>query len=286
MTVARKIQEFLDARPLAYIKPDDYRGAQQAVLDCDQADVLAHFETRLQDREEEHRAQAIAGLAVLYQTDATETILRWLHDESVVVRWVICGCLHDFGDRRAQAGLLDLLKHDSDPQVRGAAANALGRLGGAEVLPELYRTSQIDREVDQLGYTPAYQAEDAISEILRGWVIRKIHGSPLRNFEEATLLGQLAGRVVVVEGIPFDKQGIITKTARYSRLPSSAFGFGWSTHMDLQTSLVSPFEIDVKYVDPNCMLRRVFIYQHGPLTSETNWSVHTILDPTALYAEV
>ncbi len=46
--------------------------------------------------------------------------------------------------------------------------------------------------------------------------------------------------------------------------------------MDLATSLVAPFEVEVS-VDPRCRLGRTFVFQEIPDDGETNWAVHTIL---------
>ena len=282
MTTAHKIQEFLDARPQYYLQPERFRSARRAVLACDRTEVMACFEARLQDLDDEVRAQAVEGLALLYRTDATDTLLRWLDDESVIVRWVVCGCLHDIGDQRAQPGLLNRLKVDLDPQVRGVAADALGRVGGVEVLPDLYRTWQHDHEEDQQGHSPSSYAAAGIIDLLQRWVVRQLHNTAARDFSEATPHGQLQGRVTA-EAIPCDDEhGRITKSPRYAHLPISAFGNGLSTQLDLQTNLVTPFEIAVTYTDRACKISRAFVFQHLP-SDDTNWAIDTIVDPAALY---
>jgi hypothetical protein len=126
---------------------------------------------------------------------------------------VVCGCLHDYGDLRAQAALLDRLKHDADCQVRGGAASALGQIGAIQALPDLHQAYQTDREVDELGYTPSGQAEEAMTSVLRSWVSRQIQGTPPRVFRESTGRGQLTG-TVTAESIPFDAQGRMNHTLR------------------------------------------------------------------------
>ena len=52
--------------------------------------------------------------------------------------------------------------------------------------------------------------------------------------------------------------------------------------MDLQTSLSAPFEIEVEYADPTCVIQRILIYEQISDSAEFNWAVHTILEPTAM----
>ena len=218
---------------------------------------------------------------MLYGREAAGTIVRWINDASPVVRWVVCGCLHDYGDLHVAAALLDRLKHDDDGQVRGAAAGALGQIGVIEALPGLHRTYHEDREVDPLGHSPSSQAQDAMTSILRTWVSQRLRGTPPKHFREATQTGQLTA-TVTAEGIPFDTDGRMTHTLRYAHVPPSALGHGWASKMDLQTSLVAPFEINVEYVDPTCAVRRILVFQQITDSDELNWAVHTILDPAAV----
>lgn len=280
MVNSQQVLEYLDARRHAFSSPEVFRTARKALLACDKAEVLAHFEARTRLPDEEERAQAMEGFALLYRQDATDALIRWLKDPSSIVRWVICGCLNDYGDERATAALLDRMKHDTDCQVRGVAAYALGSIGAVEALPDLHRTYQTDLEVDQLGYTPSCQAQDAMTSVLRCWVSRQLQGTPPKTFGESTPSGQLSG-TVTAEAIPFDAEGRITCTSRYAHLPISAFGNGWMARLDLHTSLIAPFEIMVEYVDPICVIRRIFVYQRLD-GEDVNWAVNTILDPTAM----
>lgn len=111
------VQEFLNARPLSLTQPETYRSLRQALLAIDKQEVLALFEVHLQLPDEEERARAIEGLALLYGREASDIIVRWINDTSPVVRWMVCGCLHDIGDLRATSVLLDRMKNDTDIQV-------------------------------------------------------------------------------------------------------------------------------------------------------------------------
>lgn len=281
--ISRQVEEFLDARRQAVINRDPaiFQRARDALLAQNKAEVQNEFELRLQNPDEEERARTIAGLTRLYETDATDLILHWLNDESVVVRWVVCGCLHDYGDGRAQPGLLNRLHQDPDAQVRGVAASALGRLGSPDVLPVFHAVWQADHQADSQGHTPSSQSESAITELLWRWVVRQIPGTPSPTFEEQISQGRLQGRITA-EGIPFDDQGRILHTPRYAHLPLSALGNGCSTKLDLPTSLVAPFEVAVEYSHPACVIQRMFVFHRIPDADDVIWSIHTILDPSAM----
>lgn len=283
--LTQQVQEFLESRRHTYLNPEAYRQARQMLLECDPAAVQAEFLSRFQSQHVEERARVMEGLALLYKTEATELILRGLQDKSNLVRWVTCGCLHDYGDARAQPGLLERLQQDAHPHVRGVAASALGRLGTPEVLPVLYAVWQSDHKADSQGHTPASQSESAITEILWRWVVRQMPATPPFRFEEQAGQGQLQGQVTA-EAIPFDEQGRIIHTTRYAHLPISAFGNGCSTKLDLQTAAVAPFEVAVEYAHPTCTLQRLFVFCHHPHDDDINWSIHTILDASAMGGRV
>ena len=120
-----------------------------------------------------------------------------------------------------------------------------------------------------------------MTTVLRNWVSQQIQGTPPRTFRESTRKGQLTG-AVTAESIPFDAEGRINRTLRYAHLPHSSFGPGCAFKMDLQTSLSAPFEIEVEYADPTCVIQRLLIYQQISDLANFNWAVHTILDPTAM----
>lgn len=89
-----------------------------------------------------------------------------LDDPEVVVRWHICGLLHDIRDRRAVGPLIERMKTDPDPQVRNTAAYALGGIGDPSAIPDLIETLDDDHEVDELGHTASWCAAMALDEII------------------------------------------------------------------------------------------------------------------------
>ena len=94
-------------------------------------------------------------------------LLPFFNDPNVTFRWDLCGLMHEYGNERAIEPLIDRMKNDPDPQIRGAAAYALGGIGNPIAIPALMETLRSDHEVDQLGYTPSSGAESAIDEIQR-----------------------------------------------------------------------------------------------------------------------
>jgi len=65
-------------------------------------------------------------------------------------------------------------------------------------------------------------------------------------------------------------------------VPLSAFGCGWISKIDLQTSVIATFELEADYVDPTCVIRRIFIYQRVRDSAAVNWAVDTIIGPRAM----
>jgi HEAT repeat protein len=113
------------------------------------------------------RCQSSRALLNLDKNKGIELLLPFFNDTDPVFRWDICGLMHEFGDGRVVDALIDRMKNDTDPQIRGTAAYALGGVGNPEIIPVLLETFNNDHEFDQLGYSPSFCAEGAISEIQR-----------------------------------------------------------------------------------------------------------------------
>ena len=279
MLSADKIHNYLESRRQSNKEPFEH--ARQELLASDKTEVLAQFQSFLEAPAEDDRCWAIEGLFLLYGTEATEGILPLVKDPSSNVRWVICDCLLEYGDRRAAPALLDRMKYDPDCQIRGTAAQALGHLGSLEDLPHLQLAYESDVEVDQLGCSPSWQAFGAITSILRRWVTRQLRIAAAKTFEQATSVGQLRGQVTS-EAIPFDPEGRITGTPRYAQLPRTAFGDGWMSKLNLDTALTAPFEVAVQYSDPTRVIQRMFVYHRIEFSDDCDWAVDTIVDAEAI----
>jgi hypothetical protein len=120
-----------------------------------------------------------------------------------------------------------------------------------------------------------------MTSVLRRWVTRQITGVPAKEFEEVGPSGRVRG-LVTAEAIPFDREGRINLVPRYAHVPLPAFGSGWSSTLNLQTTLTPPFEIEVEYVGPGCTVQRIFIYYRIEESASCDWAVSTIVDTSAM----
>src|SRR5262249_28102758 len=82
------------------------------------------------------RFAAIVGLGRLHYVPAVSTLLPFVHDANVQVRWATVQTLGLLGDPAAVPILIDALP-DSEPVVRGAIVYALGQLGDLSALKPL-----------------------------------------------------------------------------------------------------------------------------------------------------
>ncbi len=114
----------------------------------------------------ETRCQACEAILLVDSEHGTERVLPLLSDPDDRVRWYACWCLCGRGDERATTPLMAVLKSDQDPNVRGLAAMALGRIGGPAVIPAFLSTMASDHEVNENGHTPSHCAAMALDDIL------------------------------------------------------------------------------------------------------------------------
>src|SRR5688572_24973171 len=138
MVTLQQLHDFFAARRHAYFDNAAFQAGREKLLSEDEGEVRAAFETLLHDPDEEVRCEALRGITSLYGAESTDVLLRWIDDPSATVRFVVCGCLHDRGDERATAALVDRLQREQHCRVRGVAASALGEVGSCDVLPQLY----------------------------------------------------------------------------------------------------------------------------------------------------
>ncbi len=113
------------------------------------------------------RCQASRAMLFIDAQKGIDLLLPFFNDPDTTFRWDLCGLMHEFGDDRVIDSLIDRMKNDLDPQIRGTAAYALGGVGNLEVIPVLLNTFNNDHEFDELGYSPSFCAEQAIDEIQR-----------------------------------------------------------------------------------------------------------------------
>jgi HEAT repeat protein len=120
----------------------------------------------LADPDPEVRCLVCEAVLLVEPGAGVDLVLPLVNDREVVVRWQACGCLHDFGDERAVAPLIQVLENDPDAQVRGTAAYALGGIGDPRAIPALLAALESDHEYDELGHSPSSSAATALDEIL------------------------------------------------------------------------------------------------------------------------
>ena len=111
------------------------------------------------------RCQSSRALLNIDKTKGIELLLPFFKDSDSTFRCDICGLMHEFGDERVIEALIDRLKNDPDPKIRGTAAYALGGIGMQSSITALQETMANDFEFDNLGYSPSFCAEMAINEI-------------------------------------------------------------------------------------------------------------------------
>lgn len=128
--------------------------------------LFPHLLAMLSDIDPEVRCLACEAIVLVDGLRALESILPLLDDPDVTVRWFACGCLHDFADERAVTPLIRLLQTDSDAQVRGTAAYALGGIGSPAAIPALLTAMESDHEFDELGHSASSAAATALDDIL------------------------------------------------------------------------------------------------------------------------
>jgi HEAT repeat protein len=73
------------------------------------------------------RCQTCTAILVNGAQKGIDLVLPALNDPDSLVRWQVCGLMHDFGDDRAVKPLIARMREDPNPQVRGTAAYAFGR---------------------------------------------------------------------------------------------------------------------------------------------------------------
>lgn len=110
------------------------------------------------------RASAIEAALRIDKESSLALLMPMLSHPEWHMRHHICGLMNEFGDQRAMEPLLEILRNDTDPQVRGAAALGLEGIGDVTAIPDLVEIAENDHETDRLGYAPSHSARDAISE--------------------------------------------------------------------------------------------------------------------------
>jgi HEAT repeat protein len=157
------------SRLLAALHETDRIARDKALADVKGLDPgvsLGILTRMLKDQDPDLRCDAAEALLRIDAMLAIDLVLPLLRDGDDSVRWYTCGLLHDFGDKRALASLVDLVLSDPHCDVRSTAAYALGAIGDTTVLPALRQVVELDMGADSWGHTVREVATEAISQIL------------------------------------------------------------------------------------------------------------------------
>lgn len=159
-------------RWLALFQGPGFRGQKardQAIAEMQAAGsdrLFPLLRERLADPDPEVRCVAIQAALWIDAPAGQNLVLPLLYDVAAEVRWCVCWCLHDFGDHGAVSLLIDVLEGDENPQIRGAAAYALGGIGSPAAIPALLASLDDDLVTDRLGQSPSASAATALEFIL------------------------------------------------------------------------------------------------------------------------
>ena len=105
----------------------------------DRPKIIAAFADALQDPEREVRERAAEVLHDKGDESVVEALVQALDDEEFLVRHEVIRALGKIGDHRAVGALTDILCYHEDEFTRRWAAEALGELGSASVIPSLVK---------------------------------------------------------------------------------------------------------------------------------------------------
>jgi len=92
-------------------------------------------------------------------------VLPLFHDSLDWVRHNVLEDVMRYPDESLIGPLIEKLKTDTDPGVRGTAAAGLGRIGSPEAIPALVAALE-DNELDALGHSPRSCSATALDELL------------------------------------------------------------------------------------------------------------------------
>lgn len=164
--------------PLAEALEDEYGKvrelAAEALYELGAPKAAPALHQALQDEYSSVRTLAAEALGQLKKSQSVPFLLDALNDSSNAVRKAVVRALQKLKDPEAIDPLLQTLQHDMDGEVRDAAAEALGHLGGQRTVNALCRIVQNDQEdpevriavADALGRIGSEQARDTLLDAL------------------------------------------------------------------------------------------------------------------------
>jgi HEAT repeat protein len=157
--VASLLTEFHNFEPGAREK------AIATLMALDRKAAIRELRRLLKGRDPDLRCDAAEALLRIDANRTIDYVVPLLTDPDSAVRWSTCGLLHDFGDKRAVPLLVQVLRNDSEAEVRLMAAFALSEIGDCSALSALQQASQLDDGADGEGRRVRDIATEAIQSI-------------------------------------------------------------------------------------------------------------------------
>lgn len=233
------------------------------------AKVLPVLAELFSDPDIDIRANSLTAILMIDNKLGLNFVLPHLNDPDVHIRYHICGLMNEFGDERAVDPLLDILKNDLDPDIRGRAAYGLGGIGDVNAIAALAHTEKIDHEPDSQDYVPSQSARQAIHQILLGQVIAHL----------------ITNSSVKIE-IPYPNGGFLKGKIAYlidpinwgkiqQDLPKKTFEYTQSLQIQAKSLHPLPLLTEVRYSFAEVHARRKFVFTNG----DKQWSIGIYMSP-------
>jgi HEAT repeat protein len=151
-------------------------------------DAVDALISALGDGENPGRRNAAVDALIHFGPIALPALLEMRSSDDIDVRKLIVDALAGIADPRSREPLKELLE-DSDPNVRAAAADALGAIGGGEVVPALLAKATNEDE-DQLVRFSSIHALSALEFPIRVNQLGSVLNDPVLSAASLSLLGR------------------------------------------------------------------------------------------------
>jgi hypothetical protein len=235
----------------------------------DSSIVLSRLAELFTDPDLDIRANTIEAALHIDKELGLDLVMPMLRHPEWDMRYHICGLMKKFGDQRATKPLLEILKNDSDPQVRGAAAFGLGGIGDLTAMPDLVKIADNDHEIDRLGYAPSQSARQAIHYILLGQVIAHLTSNPDVKIRQTYATGgHLKGKIIHLPH-PIQWEGIQQYLSR------DTFEYTTAQHIQAESLHPLPLLVEITYRFAEIQAGRKFVFTNG----DGHWAVGIYMLP-------
>lgn len=143
--------------------------------------IIRRAESGVSDPYERLRLYCGELLIWVRRNDATSFILTLLADTNEEVRGGIARALGHLNDDQYIEPLIRIVRTDASPFVRGCAATGLGGQDPISAIPVLLELLDNDHEMDGTGHTPSGCAATALDEMMETEWVQKNLGNTLRS---------------------------------------------------------------------------------------------------------